>query len=173
MGGDRSAPYTLQIAFPAPDANSAYQIGTLILKNLQEELSGERHGRWYPVPGNIAYDKNTPSKNRAKNYYVKYTGSRSRSEIVGSAYQASAPGEAPASRTGRLRQSFFLTVDPDPRSDQWFANLRTNVQYADDLEYGTEKIDPRPFMEPAVKKSMGEIQKIYVDFTYDIMRKGV
>jgi hypothetical protein len=66
----------------------------------------------------------TPKEARASNYWVKFTGAESRNEIVGSAYQASAPGEPPAQRTGRLRQSFFLTVDPDSHSGRFVANIR-------------------------------------------------
>lgn len=162
--------FTIKVAFPAPSQESAYKIGFLILKNLQEELSGSRSGRWYPVPGNPFYDRITPKEARAKNYYAKFTGARARAEIQGTAYQASAPGEPPAQRTGRLRQSFFLTVDPDPKGEKWYANIRTNVKYADDLEYGTERVDPRPFMKPAVEKALPEAKRIYEEFAYEIAR---
>lgn len=159
----------LILFFPAPDQDSAYQIGITILRNLQQILSGPRSGRWYPLPGNMAYDRMSPKEVRASNYHVKFTGAASRDEIIGAAYQASAPGEPPAQRTGRLRQSFYLTVDPDPEGDRFLANIRTNVYYADDLELGTEKIDPRPFMGPAIEKSLPTIQKIYEDFSYRVV----
>jgi hypothetical protein len=151
---------TMTIMIPAPDQNSAYKIGFLVLSSIQRELSGPRSGRWYPMPGNMAYDRMTPKKLRASNYWVKFIGAKSRHEIVGAAYQASAPGEPPAVRTGRLRQSFYLVVDPDSGGGGYVAKIRTNVYYADDLNYGTERIAARPFVEPAIDKVMPEIVRV-------------
>ena len=128
--------YVMKIEIPAADAKIAYQIGFEILKSIQETLSGNRSGRWYPLPGNIHYEKSTPKEYRADNYIAKFYGETSRDKIMGAAYQASAPGEAPASRTGRLRQSFFLKVVPDLRFG-FRAVISTTIYYADDLQWGT------------------------------------
>jgi hypothetical protein len=147
---------TLTIEFETPDSESAYKIGILIVESIHHVLSGSRSGKWYPLPGNIYYDKNTPVKDRADNYHVKFTGAKTRGEIQGAAYQASAPGEAPAVRTGRLRQSFHMEVYPTA-SGTYIVKVLTNVIYAGDLHYGTEKVKPRPFADKALKRVMSEI----------------
>lgn len=63
------------------------------------------------------------------------------------AHTASAPGEAPAVDTGRLRQSIVANkLDPG----HW--QVGTNVEYALHLEYGTRKMSARPFMRPAFER---------------------
>jgi hypothetical protein len=142
---------SLEIAFKMPESNTAYEVGAMVVTAIQQELSGQRRGKFYPVPGNIYYDKRTPKENRAKNYWVKFTGTNNRNDIQGSAYQASAPGEAPAVRTGRLRQSFYYRVIAADDGG-YEVRIRTNVFYADDLEYGNERVAPRPFVKPATSR---------------------
>ncbi|MFX1253967.1 MAG: hypothetical protein ACFFCZ_20310 [Promethearchaeota archaeon] len=162
-------PDVLKIEFETSTPDSAYELGIVLLRTLHEVLSGPRHGRWYPLPGNIAYDKKTSKKLRAKNYYVKFTGTNNRSEIVGAAYRASAPGEPPAVRTGRLRQSFHMMVIQE-RQYVWKVSIETNVTYADDLEYGNERLDPRPFMITAITKAMPDILRIIGNSQIRILR---
>lgn len=161
--------YGLRVEIPMMDQDSAYEAGLLVLRELQNVLTGTRSGRWYPLPGNPKYDRSTPSKERAKNYHVKFTGAATRGEIEGAAYRASAPGEPPAIRTGVLRNSFFVTVEKAENGYQ--AVVRTTVTYANDLEYGTERIDPRPFLDPALKASLGGIRKLQARATYRIVRE--
>lgn len=161
----------MEITFRAPTGELAYKMGMMVVHAIQEELSGSRHGRFYPVPGNIFYDRKTAAKERADNYYVKFTGARSRSEIKGSAYQASAPGEPPAVRTGRLRQSFYLHVIAINTTD-FLAKITTNVYYADDMEYGTEKVSPRPFVKPAMLKIEPKLHELRKEFFYEIVKRG-
>lgn len=160
---------TLTIEFEAPDSESAYKIGILIVESIHKVLSGSRSGRWYPLPGNLYYDRDTPSKQRADNYYVKFTGAKTRGEITGAAYQASAPGEAPAVRTGRLRQSFHMEVAPTAHGT-YKVGVLTNVLYAGDLHYGTERVKARPFADKALKNVMPEITKIMVDPIFKTLR---
>jgi HK97 gp10 family phage protein len=62
-------------------------------------------------------------------------------------YQASAPGEAPAIRTGNLRSSILVEfVGP------CYRRVGTNVEYAKYLEFGTRRISARPFLRPALEK---------------------
>lgn len=163
------APLSLALTIECPDQASAYKMGIRILEELQKQLSGPRSGRWYPAPGNRWYDKHSPKEVRAKNYYIKYTGTTNRAEIIGSAYRASAPGEAPAVRTGRLRQSFVMVVQPT-NNNRFSVTVRTNVVYADDLEFGTDKIDPRPFMAKVIPKVAPDIMAMRIKGILRLLR---
>jgi len=60
-------------------------------------------------------------------------------------HQASAPGESPAPDTGRLRQSAtHETVRVE--GDKVIGGAGVSAPYAAALEFGTETIEPRPFM---------------------------
>jgi HK97 gp10 family phage protein len=69
-------------------------------------------------------------------------------------HQASAPGEPPASDTGALVQRSGTEYDQ--------ANLVGTVtfhsKYAAALEFGTERIEPRPFARPALAMNREAIQ---------------
>lgn len=164
----------LALEFIAPTSEAATQIGILLVRAIQDQLTGERHGRWYPIPGNAYYDKNAykslpPEVKKKVNYSLKFTGTTHREEIIGAAYRASAPGESPAARTGRLRQSFYMLIGMTDKGS-YRVTLQSNVYYADDMEHGTEKVDARPFLEPAVEKSMPQIVAIQHDFLYKVLR---
>lgn len=61
-------------------------------------------------------------------------------------HRASAPGESPATDTGRLVQSITANIDGKT------AEVVADVQYAAYLEFGTQHMEPRPFMVPALEK---------------------
>lgn len=61
-------------------------------------------------------------------------------------HQASAPGEAPASDTGRLINSITTEYD----FQNMTGTINVGVAYGLFLEYGTKNIDPRPFLRPAL-----------------------
>lgn len=61
-------------------------------------------------------------------------------------HQASAPGESPASDTGRLVGSIRTAYDHENLS----GTVNASTNYAAYLEYGTKKMEPRPFMRPAL-----------------------
>ena len=67
----------------------------------------------------------------------------------------SKPGEPPNSDTGRLIQSMKFE----------FEGLKgfvgSNLRYAAHLEFGTETMEPRPFLSTAVKNSEKRIQQIF------------
>lgn len=63
----------------------------------------------------------------------------------------SAPGEAPAVDTGRLRASITHRIEHD--GDESAAYVGTNVEYAPYLEFGTIRMAPRPFMVPAIERN--------------------
>ncbi len=62
-------------------------------------------------------------------------------------HQASAPGQAPMSDTGRLANSIFFE-----RINSRTAAFGSNLIYALYLEYGTSKIAARPYFRPAAEK---------------------
>lgn len=66
---------------------------------------------------------------------------------------ASAPGEPPATDTGRLVSSILVS----PEDGGYAARVGTNVKYGKDLEYGTRKIAPRPWLFPAIKNNTRQI----------------
>jgi len=69
-------------------------------------------------------------------------------------HQASAPGEAPASDTGRLVNSTRIEYDVPQLS----ADVVVSTEYAHALEYGTQTIEPRPFARPALANKRAEIE---------------
>lgn len=95
-----------------------------------EKLSGPRSGATYPVPGT----------------------SRD--------YTASAPGEAPAQRTGRLRQSYEVSQVTHEAGRQKI-EVGSRLAYAVMLERGTSRMAPRPHLEPAMREAESEIRQIF------------
>ena len=72
--------------------------------------------------------------------YEKYNPRRS--------HRASAPGQAPASDTGNLVSKIIVK-----QKTKNIVNVESNADYSAFLEYGTSKMEPRPFMLPAFEKS--------------------
>lgn len=66
------------------------------------------------------------------------------------------PGEPPAVRTGFLRDS----VSGTQASAQLEAEIEVEAYYGILLEFGTEKIAPRPFVRPAVHRLVLEIPRL-------------
>jgi len=63
-------------------------------------------------------------------------------------HRASAPGESPASDTGNLVSK--IKVKQKTKDRVW---VESNADYSAYLEYGTSKMQPRPYMLPAFEKS--------------------
>lgn len=98
-------------------------------------LRGQRSGRIYKVP----YTKN------------RY-------------YQASAPGEAPAVRTGTLRASWVERSYGKKKGTVFEVNsdIHTNVKYARYLEDGSGRgMSPRPYRRRVQEKAYPKIVRIY------------
>ena len=74
------------------------------------------------------------------------------------AVQRSAPGEPPASQTGRLVDSIRV-VEGDLR-----VRVEAAVRHAPWLEFGTERMEPRPFIRPArdahIASLVAEVQAV-------------
>lgn len=82
-------------------------------------------------------------------------------------HQASAPGEPPASDTGRLVQSIRTEYFPDELKGV----LQASTAYAAFLEFGTSRMEPRPFMRPAVSNKRADIEKTINDEVADELGK--
>ena len=67
-------------------------------------------------------------------------------------HRASAPGESPASDTGNLVSKIIVK-----RQNKDEVNVESSAHYSKFLEYGTSKMQPRPFLFPAYKKSQQKI----------------
>ncbi len=74
-------------------------------------------------------------------------------------HQASAPGEAPATDTGRLASSINRKTDPDGLGGE----VEAATGYAIHMELGTRHIQPRPFMQPALDDNREKIVRGYKD----------
>lgn len=119
-----------------------------------EVLKGQRSGRVYKKPGTHgAALKHT--KMLLGEYGHKLRG--------GQLYRASASGEPPAKRTGALRMHWTGDVEPScsPEGVKVTAYIESQEKYAAYLEYGTNKIAPRPFVEKIKEKAQPEIEKIF------------
>lgn len=66
----------------------------------------------------------------------------------GVTHTASAPGESPASDTGRYRNNIRRELG------RLAAKVVADVEYAAPLEYGTSDIEPRPMWRPIIKEEI-------------------
>jgi len=119
-----------------------------LFNSSQRVLDGKRSGRFYYIPGGF-----------------------------GRKYQASAPGEPPARRTGRLRRSWRPEVlaDTTSGSHKVFATVKSGVEYIPFLdpnlnrrEAGGGMLTPnyrhskmRPIAEPILRDAMPRVVKIF------------
>lgn len=113
-------------------------------------LRGQRHGRRYKVPGTYATQKD------------RVTGKVRR----GRYYTASAPGEAPALRTGAFRLSWRPTSMVNGKS--YLSRIESDLQtengghtLGEILEEGTSRMEPRPYQDRILEEAKGPILRIY------------
>lgn len=138
----------------------AYRAANELRNASQIVLRGQRSGRRYNVPGTgrVKYNKRDHT---ATITYRKYT--------------ASAPGEAPAVRTGVFRASWQPRTESEGVGDNLSvramieSSVRTdNGKYllGEVLEDGTGRMAPRPYKEAIQEKAMPKILKIYKEPYY-------
>jgi HK97 gp10 family phage protein len=89
-------------------------------------------------------------------------------------HTASAPGEAPATDTGRLVNSINSTpaIQDGNELVATITTAKGGVKYAGWLEFGTSKIAARPFMFPALEKSKAFIQERLAKALVDGLWRG-
>jgi len=73
-------------------------------------------------------------------------------------HQASAPGEPPASDTGRLVNS----IDVDQNLNEISATINVGANYAAALEFGTENMEPRPYARPSLNEKSEKVEDALV-----------
>lgn len=72
-------------------------------------------------------------------------------------YTASAPGEPPAVMTGQLRTSIKYRIVGDMKVT---GEVGSELKKAVELEFGTERIKPRPFLRPTFQEELPKIKNI-------------
>jgi hypothetical protein len=93
------------------------------------KLAGPGRGRWYNVPG-------TKRK-----------------------YQASAPGDPPAPRTGVLRRTVKWAIQGEGGGEME-GLVGSDQKYAPGLEFGTPTMAPRPWLRPSFEEAEVEVKSI-------------
>lgn len=136
----------------APAALAVDRAGLILENEVKRTLgpdSGPRTGRIYVVPASSARRK------------VGKSG-RAKPRKNPPRHQASAPGEAPATLFGTLRQSIHHSP---PKWEGWTVSTEvgTNQPQARRLEWGGVdkrgiRILPRPYMEPSTLRAEGAIE---------------
>jgi len=86
----------------------------------------------------------------------------------GKRHQRSAPGEPPKTDTGRLVSNIFAILD----ANQLGAEIGTDIRYGRHLEFGTRKMQPRPWLHPAFERMKPRIAKRFAKFFKDANRKS-
>lgn len=87
--------------------------------------------------------KSIQSGSKSGRSYQKYNPTRT--------HRASAPGEAPATDTGNLVSNIMVEDKGDS------IEVQSNAEYSKFLEFGTSKMEARPFLFPAYEMSRQKI----------------
>ena len=74
-------------------------------------------------------------------------------------HQASAPGQSPANDYGNLVKSITTKYD-EPKLE---GTVNVGAKYAEALEYGTQKMEARPFARPALQETTPAIRQFITD----------
>jgi HK97 gp10 family phage protein len=109
-------------------------------------LSGDRLGRAVVAGGFVLETAVKISMSAASHTGRRYGG-----------HQASAPGETPAVDTGVLVNSISTELESSSATDAW-AQVGTDKEYGEFLEFGTSKMAPRPFMRPGYDNNVTKIE---------------
>ena len=108
--------------------------------------------------------KNALRNAELETFKGKRSGRKYRKPNSSRRYTASAPGEVPARRTGTLRLKWTGGVKhvsgSDDGNNSIVAYIESQTPYADYLEHGTKKMDPRPYLDRIKEKALPEAVKI-------------
>lgn len=103
------------------------------------------------------------SANNVRNTAVKSINQHSSSGITYEKYNprrthtASAAGQPPNTDTGYLANNIYVVIDGDRMS----ADIESRADYSEALEFGTSKMQARPFMQPALEEERPKIRSLF------------
>lgn len=86
--------------------------------------------------------------NKSGETYTKYNPRRT--------HRASAAGEPPAADTGYLHNNIIFDIDADGLG----ASVESRAEYSEALEFGTSKMQARPFLQPAIEENRPKIRAL-------------
>jgi len=72
-------------------------------------------------------------------------------------HTASAAGQPPNTDTGFLVSNIFLQIDPDGLG----ADVESRADYSGYLEFGTSKMEARPYLQPALEANRRNIIRLF------------
>ena len=103
-----------------------------MLNKVDEKFTGSRIGKTYRVPDTSRY----------------YTASK-----------GDPANEPPAIRTGALRQSMRYVINR-MNDEAIVSSIGSDLDYAPYLEYGTRRMDKRPYLWPAFEENREQLMRI-------------
>jgi HK97 gp10 family phage protein len=71
-------------------------------------------------------------------------------------HTASSPGNPPAADTGYLHSNIHFVLD----SDGLGASVESRAYYSEALEFGTSRMQARPFLQPAIEENRPKIKQL-------------
>jgi HK97 gp10 family phage protein len=122
------------------------------------EQTAEELKTVYKKIGQTQFQALYQSANLVRNTAIKLIQKTSQGETYvrkASKHTASKPGDAPNTDTGRLVGSIKVYVGEN------HAEVKSDLDYAFFLEFGTKDIEPRPFLSPAIEMNQKKINEIF------------
>jgi HK97 gp10 family phage protein len=131
----------MQISIKVSGLEKALEVLRKAETELQEPIKDTLKGGAQLIRGEAI--KSIQSGSKTGRTYKRYNPTRT--------HRASAPGEAPASDTGNLVSNIMVQEKGDS------IEVQSNAEYSKFLEYGTSKMEARPFLFPAYEMSREKI----------------
>ena len=131
----------MQINIKVSGLEKALEVLRKAETELQEPIKDTLKGGAQLIRGEAI--KSIQSGSKTGRTYKRYNPTRT--------HRASAPGEAPASDTGNLVSNIMVQEKGDS------IEVQSNAEYSKFLEYGTSKMEARPFLFPAYEMSREKI----------------
>ena len=131
----------MQISIKVSGLEKALEVLRKAETKLQEPIKDTLKGGAQLIRGEAI--KSIQSGSKTGRTYKRYNPTRT--------HKASAPGEAPASDTGNLVSNIMVQEKGDS------IEVQSNAEYSKFLEYGTSKMEARPFLFPAYEMSREKI----------------
>ena len=131
----------MQIKITVSGLEKALEVLRKAETELQEPIKDTLKGGAQLIRGEAI--KSIQSGSKTGRTYKRYNPTRT--------HRASAPGEAPASDTGNLVSNIMVQEKGDS------IEVQSNAEYSKFLEYGTSKMEARPFLFPAYEMSREKI----------------